>query len=106
MIELVELILDIVDKNLIMPNKNLTKEQNTIRNILYGILGLTIFTNFIIFYFALIDQKYSYYISFTMLSIVGIINYIGYKYKLINKSSTISAIIITIIIATIALLNR
>jgi len=106
MIELVELILDIVVKNLIMPNKNLTKEQNTIRNILYGILGLTIFTNFIIFYFALIDQKYSYYISFTMLSIVGIINYIGYKYKLINKSSTISAIIITIIIATIALLNR
>jgi hypothetical protein len=89
-----------------MPNKNLTKEQNTIRNILYGILGLTIFTNFIIFYFALIDQKYSYYISFTMLSIVGIINYMGYKYKLINKSSTISAIIITIIIATIALLNR
>ena len=89
-----------------MPTKNLTKEQNTIRNILYGILGLTIFTNFIIFYFALIDQKYSYYISFTMLSIVGIINYIGYKYKLINKSSTISAIIITIIIATIALLNR
>ena len=89
-----------------MPNKNLTKEQNTIRNILYGIMGLTIFTNFIIFYFALIDQKYSYYISFTMLSIVGIINYIGYKYKLINKSSTISAIIIVVIIATIALLNR
>jgi hypothetical protein len=89
-----------------MPNKNLTKEQNTIRNILYGILGLTIFTNFIIFYFSLIDQKYSYYISFTMLSIVGIINYIGYKYKLINKSSTISAIIIVVIIATIALLNR
>ena len=84
-----------------MSNKNLTKEQNTIRNILYGILGLTIFTNFIIFYFALIDQKYSYYISFTMLSIIGIINYIGYKYKLINKSSTISAIIITIIIVTI-----
>ena len=89
-----------------MPTKNLTKEQNTIRNILYGILGLTIFTNFIIFYFALIDQKYSYYISFTMLSIIGIINYIGYKYKLINKSSTISAIIIVVIIATIALLNR
>ena len=89
-----------------MFNNDLTKEQNTIRNILYGILGLTIFTNFIIFYFALIDQKYSYYISFTMLSIVGIINYIGYKYKLINKSSTISAIIIVVIIATIALLNR
>jgi len=89
-----------------MSTNNLTKEQNIIRNILYGIMGLTIFTNFIIFYFALIDQKYSYYISFTMLSIVGIINYIGYKYKLINKSSTISAIIIVVIIATIALLNR
>ena len=89
-----------------MPNKNLTKEQNTIRNILYGILGLTIFTNFIIFYFALIDQKYSNIISFSMLGIFGIVNYIGYKYKLINKSSTISAIIITIIIVTITLSTR
>jgi CBS domain containing-hemolysin-like protein len=89
-----------------MPNKNLTKEQNTIRNILYGIMGLTIFTNFIIFYFALIDQKYSNIISFSMLGIFGIVNYIGYKYKLINKSSTISAIIITIIIVTITLSTR
>ena len=106
MIELVELILDIVDKNLIMPNKNLTKEQNTIRNILYGILGLTIFTNFIIFYFALIDQKYSNIISFFMLGIYGIVFYIGHKNQLINKSSSIVAIIIVVIIATIALLNR
>jgi len=89
-----------------MSNKNLTKEQNTIRNILYGILGLTIFTNFIIFYFALIDQKYSYYISFTMLSIIGIINFVAYKNGLINRRSTISAIIIVAIITTIALLNR
>jgi len=106
MIELVELILDIVDKNLIMPNKNLTKEQNTIRNILYGILGLTIFTNFIIFYFSLIDQKYSNIISFSMLGIYGIVFYIGHKNQLINKSSSIVAIIIVVIIATIALLNR
>jgi len=89
-----------------MSNKNLTKEQNTIRNILYGILGLTIFTNFIIFYFALIDQKYSNIISFSMLGIYGIVFYIGHKNQLINKSSTISAIIIVVIIATIALLNR
>jgi hypothetical protein len=106
MIELVELILDIVVKNLIMPNKNLTKEQNTIRNILYGILGLTIFTNFIIFYFALIDQKYSNIISFSMLGIYGIVFYIGHKNQLINKSSSIVAIIIVVIIATIALLSR
>jgi hypothetical protein len=89
-----------------MSTNNLTKEQNIIRNILYGIMGLTIFTNFIIFYFALIDQKYSNIISFSMLGIFGIVNYIGYKYKLINKSSTISAIIITIIIVTIALFTR
>ena len=89
-----------------MPNKNLTKEQNTIRNILYGIMGLTIFINFIIFYFALIDQKYSNIISFSMLGIYGILFYIGHKNQLINKSSTISAIIITIIIVTITLSTR
>ena len=89
-----------------MPTKNLTKEQNTIRNILYGIMGLTIFTNFIIFYFALIDQKYSNIISFSMLGIYGIVFYIGHKNQLINKSSTISAIIITIIIVTITLSTR
>ena len=89
-----------------MPNKNLTKEQNTIRNILYGIMGLTIFTNFIIFYFALIDQKYSNIISFSMLGIYGIVFYIGHKNKLINKGSTISTIIIVVIIVTITLFTR
>ncbi len=89
-----------------MPNKNLTKEQNQIRNILYGIMALTIFSNFIIFYYALIDQKYSYFISFTMLAIIGIINYVAYKNGLINRRSTISAIITVAIIVTITLLNR
>ena len=89
-----------------MSTNNLTKEQNIIRNILYGIMGLIIFTNFIIFYFALIDQKYSNIISFSMLGIYGIVFYIGHKNQIINKTSSIVAIIITIIIATIALLNR
>jgi len=89
-----------------MSNKNLTKEQNQIRNILYGIMALTIFSNFIIFYYALIDQKYSYFISFTLLTIIGIINYVAYKNGLINRRSTISAIIIVAIIVTITLLNR
>ena len=69
-------------------------------------MGLTIFINFIIFYFALIDQKYSNIISFSMLGIYGIVFYIGHKNQLINKSSSIVAIIIVVIIATIALLNR
>lgn len=89
-----------------MFNDDLTKEQNTIRNILYGILGLTIFTNFIIFYFALIDQKYSNIISFSILGICAILNFIGYKYKLINKSSTLTAIIIVALILTYSLLKR
>lgn len=89
-----------------MSNKNLTKEQNQVRNILYGIMALTIFSNFIIFYYALIDQKYSYIISFTMLAIIGIINFVAYKNGLINRRSTIYAIIIVAIISTIALLNR
>ena len=89
-----------------MSTKNLTKEQNQIRNILYGIMALTIFSNFIIFYYALIDQKYSYIISFTMLSIIGIINFVAYKNGLINRRSTISAIIIVAVIVTITLLKR
>ena len=89
-----------------MSNKNLTKEQNQVRNILYGIMALTIFSNFIIFYYALIDQKYSYIISFTMLAIIGIINFVAYKNGLINRRSTISAIIIVSVIVTITLLKR
>ena len=89
-----------------MSNKVLTKEQNTIRNILYGILALTIFTNFIIFYYALIDQKYSNIIRFSIIGICAILNFIGYKYKLINKSSTLTAIIIVALILTYSLLKR
>jgi len=89
-----------------MSTKNLSKGQNQIRNILYGIMALTIFSNFIIFYYALIDQKYSYIISFTMLSIIGIINFVAYKNGLINRRSTISAIIIVAVIVTITLLKR
>jgi uncharacterized membrane protein len=89
-----------------MSTNNLTKEQNIIRNILYGIMGLTIFTNFIIFYFALIDQKYSNIISFSMLGIYGIVFYIGYKNQLVNKTSSLVTIIIVAIIVTIALFTR
>ena len=89
-----------------MSTKNLTKEQNTIRNILYGIMALTIFSNFFIFHYVLIDQKYSYFISFTILAIIGIINFVAYKNGLINVRSTISAIIIVAIIIAVRLLKR
>jgi len=89
-----------------MYNKNLSKEQKIIRNILYGILAFTIFISCIVDFYSLIDQKYRYLINFSMIGIFGIVNYIGYKYQLINKSSTISAIIIVAIIVSISLLNR
>jgi hypothetical protein len=89
-----------------MFNKHLTKEQNQIRNILYGIMAITIFSNFIIFYYDLIDKKYSSIISISMLGIIGILNYVAYKYDLINRRSTLFAIIIVTIIVTITLLNR
>ena len=89
-----------------MSTNNLTKEQNTIRNILYGILAFTIFISFIVDFYALIDPKYRYLINISMLGIYGIVFYIGHKNQLINKGSTISTIIIFLIIVTIALLNR
>lgn len=89
-----------------MPPKNLTKEQNTIRNILYGILALTIFISCIVDFYALIDPKYRYLINISMLGIYGIVFYIGHKNNLINKGSTISTIIIVVIIVTITLFTR
>jgi hypothetical protein len=89
-----------------MPNKNLTKEQNTIRNILYGILALTIFISCIVDFYALIDPKYRYLINISMLGIYGIVFYIGYKNQLVNKTSSLVIIIIVAIIVTITLFTR
>ena len=89
-----------------MPPKNLTKEQNTIRNILYGILASTISVSFIVDFYTLIAPKYRYLLNISIIVIIGDVFYVGYKYNLINKSSTISAIIISAIIVTIILLNR
>ena len=89
-----------------MPNKNLTKEQNTIRNILYGILAFTIFISFIVDFYALIDPKYRYLINISILGIYGVVFYIGYKNQLANKTSSLVTIIIVAIIVTYTLLNR
>jgi hypothetical protein len=89
-----------------MSNKVLTKEQNTIRNILYGILAFTISVSFIVDFYTLIAPKYRYLLNISIIVIIGNVFYVGYKYNLINKSSTITAIIISAIIVTITLLNR
>ena len=89
-----------------MPNKNLTKEQNTIRNILYGILALTIFISCIVDFYALINPKYRYLINISILGIYGIVFYIGYKNQLLNKTAAIFTIILVSIIVTITLFTR
>jgi len=89
-----------------MPNKNLTKEQNTIRNILYGILALTIFISCIVDFYALINPKYRYLINISILGIYGIVFYIGYKNQLLNKTAAIFTIILVSLIVTYTLLKR
>ena len=89
-----------------MPNKNLTKEKNKIRNILYVILDLTIFIICIVEFYALINPKYRYLINISILGIYGVVFYIGYKNQLANKTSSLVTIIIVAIIVTYTLLNR
>jgi hypothetical protein len=50
-----------------MSNKVLTKEQNTIRNILYGILAFTISVSFIVDFYDLIDHKNRYLINISII---------------------------------------
>ena len=88
-----------------MPPKNLTKEQKAIRNILYGILALTIFISCIVDFYALINPKYRYLINISILGIYGVVFYIGYKNNLLNKTAAILTIILVAIIVTYTLLN-
>ncbi len=88
-----------------MSNKVLTKEQKQIRNILYGILALTIFSNFIIFYYALIDPNNRYLVNISIIGIYGIVFYIGYKNQLLNKTAAIFILNKTAAIFTIILVS-
>jgi hypothetical protein len=89
-----------------MQNQNLTKEQKTIRNILYGILAFTISVSFIVDFYALIDPNHRYLINISIIGIYGIVFYIGYKNNLLNKISAILTIILVSLIVTYTLLKR
>ena len=89
-----------------MQNQNLTKEQKAIRNILYGIIALTISVSFIVDFYALIDPKNKYLINISIIGIYGIVFYIGYKNQLLNKTAAIFTIILVSLIVTHAFLNR
>ena len=89
-----------------MQNQNLTKEQKAIRNILYGIIALTISVSFIVDFYALIDPKNKYLINISIIGIYGIVFYIGYKNQLLNKTAAIFTIILVSLIVTYTLLNR
>jgi hypothetical protein len=89
-----------------MHNKKLTQEQEKTRNILYGILSLTLFLSFIVDYYTLINPNYRYLINISMLGIFGIVFYIGYKKQLVNQTSLIVSILTVATIVTIALIKR
>lgn len=89
-----------------MQNQNLTKEQKAIRNILYGIIALTISVSFIVDFYALIDPKNRYLINISIIGIYGIVFYIGYKNQLLNKTAAIFTIILVSLIVTYTLLKR
>lgn len=89
-----------------MPNQNLNNEQKKTRNILYSILAFTIFLSVIVDFYTLVDTKYRYLINIAMLGIYGIVFYIGYKNKLINKTSLIFTFLTVTIIVAITLLKR
>jgi hypothetical protein len=89
-----------------MQNQNLPKEQKAIRNILYGIIALTISVSFIVDFYALIDPKNKYLINISIIVIYGIVFYIGYKNQLLNKTAAIFTIILVAIIVTYTLLKR
>lgn len=89
-----------------MLNKKLTQEQEKTRNILYGILSLTLFLSFIVDYYTLIKPNYRYLINVSMLGIFGIVFYVGYKKQLVSQTSLIVSILLVATIVTIALINR
>jgi len=89
-----------------MPNQNLSNEQQKTRNILYGILSLTLFLSFIVDYYSLINPDYRYLINISMLGIFGIVFYIGYKKQLVNQTSLIVSILTIATIVTITSINR
>ena len=88
-----------------MLNKNLTQEQKKTRNILYSILALTIFLSVFVDLYHLIDTKSRPLINFFILSINGIVFYVGYKKQLVNQTSLIVSILLVATIVTIALIN-
>ncbi len=89
-----------------MPNQKFNIEQIKTRNILYSILAFTIFLSLVVDHYTLINTKYRYVINIAMLGICGIVFYIGFKKKLINKTAFIFTISAVAIIVTISLLNR
>lgn len=88
-----------------MPNQNFNIEQIKTRNILYSILAFTIFLSLVVDHYTLINTKYRYVINIAMLGICGIVFYIGYKKKLINKKSLIFTIFLAAIFSGITLLK-
>ena len=89
-----------------MSTTNLTTEQKELRNLLYFINALLMIVYVISNYYKLIHQEYQNLLNSLMVILYGIIFTIGYRKKIINKSSLIFTLLFVAIIITIALYKR
>ncbi len=89
-----------------MSTTNLTTEQKELRNLLYFINALLMIVYVISNYYKLIHQEYQNLLNSLMVILYGIIFTIGYRKKIINKSSLIFTLLFVAIIMTIALYKR
>jgi len=89
-----------------MSTTNLTTEQKKLRNLLYFINTLLMIVYFSLNYYKLIHQEYQNLLNSLMVILHGIIFTIGYRKKIINKSSLIFTLLFVAIIMTIALYKR
>lgn len=89
-----------------MSTTNLTTEQKELRNLLYFINALLMIVYISLNYYKLIHQEYQNLLNSLMVILYGIIFTIGYRKKIINKSSLIFTLLFVAIIITIALYKR
>ena len=76
-----------------MSTTNLTTEQKELRNLLYFINALLMIVYISLNYYKLIHQEYQNLLNSLMVILYGIIFTIGYRKKIINKSSLIFTMI-------------
>jgi hypothetical protein len=84
----------------------LTTEQKKLRSLLYFISTLLMIIYISLGYYKLFDPTQKNIVNLIMVIMYGIIFFIGYRKKVINKSSLYFTLLFVAIVVSIALLNR